>query len=181
MRNPTHVVVGICAALGLGYIAQTPTGLPEAAAGALAGLLPNIDYAFPTLRRSRVAALRRLADHNVEGGITHSALVMLPIAALLGGLLALAFGRAGMAAAVVGGVLSHLLLDAFGKTGIQLWSPLSRAWCAFPPWEKMRPHRGGLAEIAIFTLSLCLLAYLGVSRALPYAVDLARRLMGGAQ
>jgi len=123
--------------------------------------------------------LRRLAGKTVEGGITHSAFV-LPVAALLGLGAWGVFGRPGMLAAVVGGVLSHLLLDLFGQTGVQLFAPFSRAWIAFPPWERLRPHRGGPTEIALFTLGLGTLAALAVVELLPYAVGLVGAVLGGA-
>lgn len=179
MRNPTHVVAAGVLALGLGYVAQTPMGPVELAVGALAGLLPNVDYVLPVLESSRRPFLRRLTGPVVAGGITHAAAVALPAGALLGLGVALASGRRGMLVAVVAGVLSHLLLDLFGRTGVQLWAPFSRAWIAFPPWERLRPHRGGAVEVGIFAGSLALLAFLGVRSLLPYAVQLARLLGGG--
>ncbi len=181
MRNPTHAVAGAVAALGLGYVAQVPIGIPEVVAGAVAGLLPNVDYALPALEGSRVPFLRRIANRAVGGGISHAAAVALPAGALLGLLAALVAGRPGMLVAVVGGVLSHLLLDLSGKTGLQLWAPFSRAWIAFPPWESLRPHRGGAVEVGVFAGGLALLAALGVRELLPYAERLAQLVLGGGQ
>lgn len=179
MRNPTHLVAGCVLTLGLGCVAQTPVGAVELAVGALAGLLPNVDYLLPVLEGSRRPFLRRLAGRAVAGGITHAAAVALPAGAFLGFLVALATGREGMLVAVVAGTLAHLLLDLFGQTGVQLWAPFSRAWIAFPPWERLRPHRGGALEVGIFAGGLALLAFLGVRELLPYAVQLARLLLGG--
>ena len=179
MRNPTHAVAGCLCALGLGCVAQTPVGPWELAAGALAGLLPNVDYALPALERSRLPILRAMANRAVAGGISHAAAVALPAGALLGLLAALASSREGLLVAVVAGVLSHLLLDLCGKTGLQLWAPFSLAWIAFPPWEPLRPHRGGAVEVGLFAAGLAVLAFLGVRELLPYAAELARLLLGG--
>jgi membrane-bound metal-dependent hydrolase YbcI (DUF457 family) len=179
MRYPTHLVAGACATLGLGYVAQVPIGLPEIVAGAVAGLLPNVDYVLPALESSRSPFLRRLAGRAVIGGLTHAVAVALPAGALLGFLAALATGRAGMLVAGGAGVLSHLLLDLFGQTGVQLWAPFSRAWIAFPPWERLRPPRRGTVEESIFIGGLILLAGLGIQALFPYAVRLLQRLQGG--
>jgi membrane-bound metal-dependent hydrolase YbcI (DUF457 family) len=181
MRNPTHVVAGAVAALGLGCVAQVPIGVPEVVAGAIAGLLPNVDYFLPALEKSRLPAFRRIANRAVGGGISHAAAVALPLAGLLGTGAALVAGRPGLLVAVLAGVLSHLLLDLFGKTGLQLWAPFSRAWIAFPPWERLRPHRGGAVEVAVFAGGLALLAFLGVRELLPYAARLAQLLLGGGR
>lgn len=178
MRNPTHAAAGACAALGLGALAAVPAGWPEALVGAAAGLLPNADYGLEALRKCPVPAIRRFAERNTEGGITHS-ITALAFAFLLGLALWGAAGRPGMLPAVVGGVLSHILLDMFGKTGVQLWAPLDRSWIAFPAWERLRPHRGGAVEVGIFAASLSVLASLGVLELLPYAEEIARFLLGG--
>jgi len=179
MRYPTHLVAGACATLGLGYLAQVPIGLPEVAAGAVAGLLPDVDYVLPALERSRIPWLRRLAGRIGDSGLAHAAIVALPTGALLGGLAALASGRIGMLAAGVAGVLVHLLLDLCGQIGVQLWAPFSRAWIAFPPWERLRPPRGGTVELSIFSGSSAFLAWLGGRALFPYAVQLLERLQGG--
>ncbi len=181
MRNPTHVVIGMCGALALGAVAHVPVGFPEALAGGVAGLLPNVDYALPALERSHSQILRRLATKTPAGGLTHSAIVMLPLATLLGGSLALITGRPGLLVAVVAGVLAHLLLDLFGEIGIQLWAPLSRQWIAFPPWERTRPKRGGAVELLLFCGGFGGLLFLAVRRLLPYAIQLVQRFLGGGQ
>lgn len=176
MRNPTHFVVGACATLGLGYITHTPTGVAEAAVGAATGLLPNVDYLLPRLRSSRIGAVERLANRLKEGGVTHSVVVMTPIAAALGLIAALATGRPGMAGAVIAGVLSHILLDTFGTIGVQLWAPISEAWCAFPPWVRLRPHRGGTVDVLIFAAGLILLVGLAIPHIVPHATPLVRSI-----
>ena len=179
MRYPTHLVAGACATLGLGYLAQVPIGLPEIAAGAVAGLLPDIDYALPTLELSRVPLVRRLAGRIGDSGLAHAVAVVLPAGVLLGLLAALPTGRIGMLVAVVAGVLSHLLLDLFGQIGVQLWAPFSRAWIAVPPWERLRPSRGGTVEMSIFIGGGVLLAGLGGYALFPYAVRFFQQLPGG--
>jgi len=178
MRNPTHAAAGAVAALGLGALAAVPTGWPEALAGANSGLLPNADYGLDALRKCPVPALQRFAERNTEGGITHS-LPALAVAALLGLAVWGATGRPGMLPAVFAGVLSHILLDMFGKTGVQLWIPFSRSWIAFPPWERLRPPRGEIVEIAVFTSCTAVLAGLGVMELFPYVEDLMGLLMAG--
>ena len=179
MRNPTHLVAGACATLGLGYLAQVPIGLPEVAAGAIAGLLPNADYVLPALERSRSPLLRRLAGRIGDLGLSHALVVVLPLGVLLGLVGALLTGRAGMLVASVAGVLSHLLLDLCGPIGVQLWAPFSRAWIAFPPWERLRPPRGGAVELGIFIVGSVFLAGWAGYALYPYLVQFFQRLAGG--
>ena len=179
MRYPTHLVAGACATLGLGYLAQVPIGLPEIAAGAVAGLLPNADSVLPALESSRGPRVRRLARRMGDSGLAHAAVVALPAGALLGGLAALATGRSGMLVAMLAGVLAHLLLDIFGPIGVPLWAPFSRAWIAFPPWERLRPPRGGAVELGIFIGGSVFLAARGGYALFPYVVQFLQRLPGG--
>ncbi len=179
MRNPTHVVIGMCGALAFGAVAHLPVGVPEVLAGGVAGLLPNVDSSLPALERSRNGVLRRLGTSTTAGGLTHSAVVMLPVAALLGLGLALATGRPGLGVALVAGVLSHLVLDLLGEIGVQLWAPLSRQWIAFPPWPRLRPRRGGIVELLLFCGGLGGLLLLAVRQALPYAIQWMQRFLGG--
>jgi hypothetical protein len=141
----------------MGYVAQMPTGLPEAAVGALLGLAPNIDYLVTHFQESPQPTLRRWAEKATVGGLTHSAVVMLPLAATIGLILAFATSRPALVLAALSGVLSHLLLDIFGRVGVQLWAPLSEDWIVFPPWERWRPRRGSLVGDAIFALGTLLL------------------------
>lgn len=179
MRNPTHVVAGMSAALVGAWIAHLPAGVPEVVAGGLAGMLSNMDRLLPEVRENDRSGLRKASAWLKDREVTHSALVMLPLATLLGLLGWALSGRAGMLVAIVAGVLSHLVLDLSGKIGVQLWAPVSRDWTAFPPWEALRPHRGGTAEMLVFSAALGALLYRVGIEVYPYAVLLVRRLQGG--
>lgn len=181
MRNQTHLVAGSLLTLGLGYLAQVPLGWPEVVAGAVAGLVPNVDHVFMALERSPYPTLRRLAGRVLGGGMTHAAIVALPAGVLLGFLALRGTGRPGMFVAGVAGVLSHLLLDIFSQVGVQLWVPFSRAWIAFPPWAHLRPPRGGTVDVALFTGGGVLLALLAIYALFPAAQRLAQLLLGGGR
>lgn len=176
MRPYTHLTAGACAAMGLGYLAQTPIGLPELAAAMAASLLPNVDNLLFSLEESDSKTLRRLAQRWQIGGDSHGAPIMIPLALGLGLALALGTGRWGMLPAVLAGVASHLLLDVWGKIGIQLWAPFSRAWIAFPPKESLRPGRGGYVEAFLFLATAVVLGAVLTLRLYPLAGELIRLL-----
>ena len=184
MRNLTHATSGACAAIGLSYVAQLEIGLPEVLVGTLAALLPNVDNLLFSFEKSKSPMLRRIAERSRIGGSTHAALILLPLATALGLALALTTHRWGMLSAVIAGATSHLVLDTFGKYGVQLWAPFSRAWFAWPPWEKLRPVRGGTVETIILVCSgLALIPLVAIPHLLPGAIAglefVANLLRGG--
>lgn len=113
----THVAAGV----SLSRLLRFPA--PRKAAWLAAGfaLLPDVDFLLLLVDR-----LSYLRHHR---GLTHS-VFLLPLFALLGGLLARRLGgREWFRPAVLLGILvvgSHLLLDVFTSYGTQLLSPFSR-------------------------------------------------------
>ncbi|MEJ5329960.1 MAG: metal-dependent hydrolase [Desulfobaccales bacterium] len=113
----THVTAGV----GLSRLLRSPAPRRAALLAAGFALLPDADFLL--LFIDRVSYLRH------HRGLTHS-LFMLPVLALLGGLLARWLGgRQWFRPAVLLGVVvlaSHLFLDVLTSYGTQLLSPFSR-------------------------------------------------------
>ncbi len=125
MMARSHVVVGVAAWLAaaplLHLAPYDPAYLVLAAAGAL---LPDVDHPASWVgRRTRPlsTALAALLGHR---GVTHSALAVLGLLALL----AEAGGRRGVVAALVVGYLSHLAADMLTPRGLRLAWPLRGSW-----------------------------------------------------
>lgn len=124
MTGGTHAAIGMAVGLAVGLHVGQPVGaaLLLGGAGALAGLLPDIDHPKSTIGR-RLWLISRpldlLIDHR---GITHTALL-----AVLLALLCWRFLPYPLALALAGGYAAHLAADMLTKTGIPLLWPLYRS------------------------------------------------------
>jgi inner membrane protein len=122
MMAGTHMAAG----LAVGYAAGVASGLPPTeililcGVGALSALVPDVDHPNSALRR-RTGVPGHLAFFWMKHrGITHTipALVLVSIMSAL--LLPLV-----VAVVIAGGYASHLLLDAFTRSGVPLAWPLT--------------------------------------------------------
>ncbi len=117
MDPVTHIAAGV----GLSRLLRTPAPRRAALLAAGFALLPDLDFLL--LFVDRVSYLRH------HRGLTHS-LLLLPVWALMGGMLARGLGgREWFRPAVHLGLLvlaSHLFLDVLTSYGTQLLSPFSR-------------------------------------------------------
>lgn len=148
---PAHMSAGLMA----GYAASVAAGLPlvsaEAGAlvlaGAIAGLLPDIDHPNSTIRQ-RTGVLGWLAGGWFgHRGFTHTLVALAIVSAACGlwlpGALALAIGA---------GYASHLLLDALTRSGIPLlWPVTSRAVKLLP--RPLQVRTGSWRE-AVFLVAM---------------------------
>lgn len=143
-----------------GYAVSVAAGLPLVSAetgvlvavGALAALVPDIDHPN-SLIRQRTGVLGWLAGGWFgHRGFTHT-LVALALVALLAGLLL----PLPLAAAVVAGYGSHLLLDALTRSGVPLAWPLTGAAIRLLP-RPLQVRTGSWGESVFLLLLLALLA-----------------------
>jgi len=125
MMGYTHFAGGALAGAAAGTAFGEP--LLGAAMGAVAGLMPDIDHPGSMLSRKipvLPAVISALAGHR---GLTHTIWFCLAAAA---GIAAAAVSLAGwtwawLAAVVLAGSLSHLILDGLTKSGVRPFAPLA--------------------------------------------------------
>lgn len=127
MTAKVHAAAGALAGALAGRVLGAP--LAGLALGALAGLLPDLDHPESALGRRLwplSAALNAFLGHR---GFTHTVWFALLLAFLPGALLPLAgagWRWAVLASlAALAGALSHVLLDACTRSGVQPFSPLA--------------------------------------------------------
>ena len=182
VRNVTHELIGVSAAIGAAKVARLgPAAISAAAAAAVYGSwLPDIDqFGTRVHRRSRlerrslvagaVGALLRLplvafgalASHRAA---THSALACVAVTGGVG----LALTPLGLAVApiVAGGMglgyAAHVLADACTPAGVRLWWPLSRRRVWLLPAGR-RIATGTIRELLLATCVLALVVGLVVA------------------
>lgn len=152
MMAPTHMAAGMLT----GYAVSVAAGLPlvSAEAGVLvllgmgAALLPDVDHP-KSLIRQRTGCIGLLAGGWFgHRGFTHT----LPALALLGLIVAL-IAPAVVFAAVMAGYASHLLLDAFTRSGVPLAWPLTRRPVRLLP-RPLQVRTGGWSEAAFLMAML---------------------------
>ena len=121
----SHVAIGLCAWVAaapiLNLSALDAGGLALAATGSL---LPDIDHPQSWVGRRLRLLSRIIAAVFGHRGITHSAVAVVGVIALLAH-----FGgqRAGVSAVAIG-YLSHLAADMLTPRGLRLAWPLRRVW-----------------------------------------------------
>jgi membrane-bound metal-dependent hydrolase YbcI (DUF457 family) len=182
VRNVTHELIGVSAAIGAAKAAGLgPAATSAAAAAALYGAwLPDVDQRGSRVhrrsqleRRSLVAgsvgalprlplvAFGALASHRAA---THSAVACVAVA----GGVALALTPLGLAVApVVAGAIglgyaAHVLADACTPAGVRLWWPLSRRRVWLLP-AGCRIATGSVRELLLAACVLALVAVLVVA------------------
>jgi inner membrane protein len=142
MRAGTHIVAGVAVGYVIG-VAAAWTPLSIAALGALGGLcamVPDIDHPQSAIRRKTGALGTAAAFWMNHRGITHTLL-----AAAVFALVCALIARPEVAAAMAGGYLSHLILDACTPSGVPFLGPLSwRRFHLLP--GGMRVRTGSFAE-----------------------------------
>lgn len=125
MLARSHVVIGAAAWVAAAPMLHLPPFDLRYLALAVAGaLLPDIDHPQSWVgRRTRPlsTALAAMLGHR---GVTHSALAVLGLVALL----AQAGERRGVVAALAVGYLSHLAADLLTPRGLRLAWPARRSW-----------------------------------------------------
>ncbi len=125
MMARSHVVVGLAAWVAvaplLGFSPVNPVYLGLAVAGSL---LPDVDHPKSWVGRRTWPVSGAIAAVLGHRGVTHSALAVLGLVALL-----LQAGyRRGEVAALAVGYLSHLAADMLTPRGLRLAWPLRRTW-----------------------------------------------------
>jgi inner membrane protein len=142
VKAGTHIVAGVT----VGYLVGVSAGwtpLSVAALGALGGLcamLPDIDHPQSAIRRKTGALGTAAAFWMNHRGITHTLL-----AAAVFALVCALIARPEVAAAMAGGYLSHLLLDACTPSGVPFLGPLSWRRVNLLP-AALRVRTGSFAE-----------------------------------
>lgn len=158
MMAPTHMAAGMLAGYAVGVAAGLPLVSAEAGAlvlvGVVAALLPDVDHP-KSLIRQRTGCIGLLAGGWFgHRGFTHT----LPALAIVGLIVAL-IAPLSVAVAVMAGYGSHLLLDAFTRSGVPLAWPLTGASVRLLP-RPLQVRTGGWREAAF------LLAMLGAAVAI---------------
>lgn len=169
MRGRTHIVGGVACALAVTkitglFMPEVITSVGEDAilgtyltAASVGALLPDIDT-----KQSKVSHQHKVISFFsrlffTHRGFTHSALCMGLFGAVLcimRGFIPNEFGNALFWGYFVG-YASHLLLDSFNPKGIPLLYPYKLRFS----FGKIKT--GGIAEILIILLLICICAYLG--------------------
>jgi membrane-bound metal-dependent hydrolase YbcI (DUF457 family) len=182
VRNVTHELIGVSAAIGAAKTAGLgPAATSAAAVAAFYGSwLPDVDQlgsrvhrrsrlegrslvvgAVGALLRLPLVALGALASHRAA---THSAIACVAVA----GGVALALAPLGLAVApIVAGAMglgyaAHVLADACTPAGVRLWWPLSRGRVWLLP-SGCRIATGSLGELLIAVCVLALVVVLVVA------------------
>jgi inner membrane protein len=125
MMARSHVVVGVAAWLAAAPLLQLAPARPAHLAFAIAGaLLPDIDHPRSWVGRRARPLSTVIAAGLGHRGITHSAIAVLALAALV----AHAGGGRGVSSALAVGYLSHLAADLLTPRGLRLAWPLRRTW-----------------------------------------------------
>lgn len=119
MLARTHVIGGVAAGLGLSVLMNADPFLTVGAA-ALGGLIPDICHTGSTIGKKAPVLSHIVAAVFGHRTITHSLLFLLLVYYLLTHTPLPADLNIGL----VGGMASHLLLDACTKRGIKLFYPL---------------------------------------------------------
>ena len=128
MMARSHVVVGLTAWVATAPLLHVPTLNPIYLVLVVAGsLLPDIDHPKSWVGRRTRPVSTAIASTFSHRGITHSAIAVIGLAALL---LHAGYRRAGISALVIG-YLSHLAADMLTPQGLRLVWPLRRTW-GFP-------------------------------------------------
>lgn len=125
MMARSHVVVGVAAWVAAAPPLHLPPADPAYLLLAAAGsLLPDVDHPSSWVGRRTRPVSTALAAVLGHRGVTHSALAVIGLAALL----AEAGGQRGVVAALAVGYLSHLAADMLTPRGLRLAWPLRGAW-----------------------------------------------------
>lgn len=182
VRNVTHELIGVSAALAGAQVAELGTAEMTAAAVAAfhGSWLPDVDQlgsrvhrrtrlerrsllvgAAGTLLRLPLLAFGALASHRA---LTHSVLATIAVATAVGLVVApLAPEFAPVVAGGVGvGYAAHVLADACTPAGVRLWWPVSRR----PVWLLPRGGRirtGSMREVLLGLTVVCLTVALMVA------------------
>ncbi|MFT8484110.1 MULTISPECIES: metal-dependent hydrolase [Gluconobacter] len=162
MTGRSHLLIGgfaVLCAMRWHVLSPEPFSV---CTGLLGSLLPDIDTERSMLG-ARVKFLSRfLARTFGHRGITHSGVVLLLIAALVG-----TFMREGALRGPIGalllGVATHIAAD-LPTGGCQLLAPLSRSRLSFWPYVRT----GGLGEIMLLLPTLFLLGWAGFAGRDPF-------------
>ena len=153
MRAGTHIVAGVAVGYIVG-VAAAWTPLSIAALGALSGLAamaPDIDHPQSAIRRKTGILGTAAAFWMTHRGITHT----LVAAAVFALVCALLF-RVEVAAAMAGGYLTHLILDACTPSGVPFFGPLTwRRFHLLPGGLQVRT--GSFAEKGVLLALVCVM------------------------
>jgi inner membrane protein len=125
MMARSHVVVGLTAWVATAPPLHIPTLNPIYLALVVAGsLLPDIDHPKSWVGRRTRPISTSIAATFSHRGITHSAIAVIGLTALL---LHAGYRRAGISALIIG-YLSHLAADMLTPQGLRLAWPARRTW-----------------------------------------------------
>ena len=149
MMAPTHMAAGVLVGYGVGVYTGQPFEQVAllAGLGALCALLPDIDHPNSLIRK-RTGVLGWLAGGWMKHrGITHTTPAVIAV-----GLVAALLLPTVAALVVFGAYASHLLLDAFTRSGVPLAWPLTWGSVRLLP-RPLQVRTGGWREGA-FMLAL---------------------------
>jgi inner membrane protein len=153
MNGHTHTIIGATAGLGIATITSTEPAL-LVAAGAAAGLLPDIDHPSGSIRQ-RLGIVGHIGlfwlSHR---GITHTIAAL-----LLVGAIAWYVVPGPLAMAIVAGYASHLLADLLTIAGLPVLLPLTERRFYLLP-RLMRIKTGSIIETVIMLGGVAGSAYL---------------------
>lgn len=113
---PTHLAAGAAAGLAAAHVFHYPPAL-SMVLGALAGLLPDIDHPYGSIRQ-RLPGSKLLLFWLGHRGLTHTAAVWLVFSALIGIIL-----PNYAANTIAYGYGSHLLMDMLTVRGVPYFAP----------------------------------------------------------
>jgi inner membrane protein len=158
MMARSHIVVGAAAWIAAAPVLHLPAwDIREVALAVAGALLPDLDHPQSWVgRRTRPisTALAAMLGHR---GVTHSALAILALTAVL---LHEGYRRAAVSALAVG-YLSHLAADLLTPRGLRLAWPLSRTW-SFPLCRTGSPAEGIIVAVLACGIGWWVLRHAGV-------------------
>lgn len=152
MTGKTHIIGGIAASLAFAQITNYEP-LILLGAGAVGALLPDICHGGSKIGRTFPFASKIINGLFGHRTFTHSLLFLF----LVGYLFTVFLPNEALAAGLLVGMISHLLLDMATKNGIKLFFPV-RMTVRFPLTTKT----GGTAEYVIFGILSLVTVYFGM-------------------
>lgn len=153
MTGKTHIIGGITASLAFAQVTNYDPFI-LLGAGAVGALIPDICHGGSKIGRTLPVVSKIINTLFGHRTFTHSLLFLLLSALLFNAVIP----NDALAAGLMIGMVSHLLLDMATRNGIKLFFPM-KITVRFPLTLKT----GGLAEAAVFALLSLFAVYFGYS------------------